>query len=245
MPATMIELFDRLDELAVLGRIDEVESAALAALPQAHGHDIGDLWRYVAWARFEQRRLLPSLDAARRARDPLYEGKAHFHLWQFEAALDALFRFQGEGEDAAEAEWYLGILDEFAGRDPSAHFRSAARLAPGVFSEPVRLEPADVDGLIEEVLEALPPDVATRVKEAAIEVLSLPRPHVDVDPLSLGLHVERDGTMPAKVEIYLCNIERVARNRWHAIEELRVTLLHEFGHQLGFGEAGLDRLDLA
>jgi predicted Zn-dependent protease with MMP-like domain len=240
-------IFDRLDALADEGEIERVEGEALEAIRSAK--DASDLWRYVAWARFELNRTEDALEAARAAGDPLLEGKALFHLWRFDEAEAALGRFRGEGEEEAEAEWYRGVLAEFRGGDALRHFRRAAKLAPDLFGEPVRLTDAQIDEVVRKARADLPPAVARAVEETAIEILPLPRPHKDVDPLSLGVYSGRDllsrsiedsGQMPPKIEIYRKNIERIARDRVEAIDELRITLLHEIGHHVGMDEEQIE-----
>ncbi len=241
------DIFDRLDALADEGDLEGIETAALDAIRRAK--DPRDLWRYVAWARFELDRTEDALKAARTAEDPLLEGKALFHLWRFEEAEEALARFEGEGEEEAEAEWYRGVLAEFKGGDAMRHFRRATKLAPGLFQEPVRLSDAQIDEVVRKAKADLPAAVARAVEETAIEILPLPRPQKDVDPLSLGLYtgsdllsrsVEDSGHLPPKIEIYRKNIERIARDRAEAIDELRITLLHEIGHHVGMDERQIE-----
>lgn len=247
MSKSMDETFDRLDALADEGELEAVEAEALRAIRRAK--DPKDLWRYVAWARFELDRFEDALKAARTAEDPLLEGKALFHLWRFDEAEAALGRFHGEGEEEAEAEWYRGVLAEFKGGDATRHFRRATRLAPGIFGEPVRLTDAQIDDVVRKAKADLPPAVARAVEETAIEILPLPRSQKDVDPLTLGLYTGRDllsrsvedsGHLPPKIEIYRKNIERIARDRVEAIDELRITLLHEIGHHVGMDEQQID-----
>jgi predicted Zn-dependent protease with MMP-like domain len=240
-------VLDRLDALADEGDLEGIEEAALAALEGAERPE--DLWRYIAWARFELNRLEDALAAARAARDALLEAKSLFHLWRFDEAAQALARFRGEDEDEAEAEWYRGLLAEFRGGDAIRHYRRANKLAPDIFREPARLTDAQVDDVVRAAKAALPPAVARAVEETAIEVLPLPRPHRDVDPLSLGLYlghdllsrtVEDSGQMPPRIELYRKNIERIARDRDEAVDELRITLLHEIGHHVGMDEQQIE-----
>lgn len=241
------EVFDRLDALADEGDIEGVEAEALRAIKKAE--DPRDLWRYVAWARFELNRLEDALKAARTAEDPLLEGKALFHLWRFDEAAKAFERFEGGGEEEAEVEWYRGVLAEFRGGDAMRHFRRANKLAPDLFQEPVRLTDAQVDEVVRKAREELPPAVARAIEETTIEILPLPNEHKDVDPLSLGLYTGRDlmsrsieesGMLPPRIEIFRRNIERIARDRAEAIDELRITLLHEIGHHVGMDEKQIE-----
>lgn len=250
----MSELFDRLDALAEAEDFVAVEGTALDALPRAHGPDIPDLWRYVAWARFEQGRLQSSLDAARRADDPLYQAKALFHLWRFEDAQEVLKRYEGATrEDAAEAAWYLGLIEEFEGGNPVPFYRRAAGLAPELFAVPVRLPDAKVDAVIRAALDSLPAPVRQAIENTVVELAQVPKPGVGVDPLTLGLYTGRDRMqrsvedppeLPARIELYRRNIERIAADPEEAADELRITLLHEVGHHLGFDESGVGALGL-
>jgi predicted Zn-dependent protease with MMP-like domain len=241
------EILDRLDALADEGDLEGVEALALKEIRRAK--DPRDLWRYVAWARLELSRLDDALKAARTAEDPLLEGKALFHLWRFDEAEEALAGFQGEGEEEAEVEWYLGVVAEFKGADGMRHFRRATKLAPDLFQEPVRLTDAQIDEVVRNAKEDLPAAVARAIEETTIEILPFPRPDPDVDPLSLGLYtgkdllsrsVEDSGHLPPKIEIYRRNIERIARDRVEAIDELRITLLHEIGHHIGMDEQQIE-----
>jgi len=245
------DLFDRLDELAANDDFDGVERAALEAL--AAGATDLDLWRYVAWARFEQGRLPQALEAARAGSDPLYQAKAHFHLWEIDEARSALRQCPAGGEDGAEAEWYRGLCAEFSEEDPAVHYRRAARDAPHLFHEPVRLDDAAVEAVMQEAIRSLPPEIARAVSETVVEIRPLPQPHPDVDPLSLGLYLgpghlsrryEDSGNLPARIEIYRSNIERMAADHAEAVDELRITLLHEIAHHLGYDEGGVVKLGL-
>lgn len=250
----MSDLFDELEALADAGELEELERRARNAAAKAEGEDRVDLLRYVAWARLELGRNAEALAAAREAGDALLEGKALFHLWDFEGAWGALARFRGEGEEEAEAEWYRGLVQEFTGGDAARHFRRAARLAPDLYAEPPRLSDAEVDRVVRRAIEGLPPPVRRAVEDAVIAVLPLPAKRPDVDPLTLGLYVgvsrldrshDLSANLPARIEIYRRNVERIAADRKEAVEELRVTLLHEIGHHLGFDETGVADLGLA
>jgi predicted Zn-dependent protease with MMP-like domain len=245
-------IFDRLDALADEGELEAVEALALPAARRAK--DPRDLWRYVAWARLELGRLEEALEAAREGEDALLEGKALFHLWRFDEADNALAAFGGDREDEAEAEWYRGVIEEFRGGDGAARFRRANRLAPGLFGEPVRLTDAQIDEVVRKAKADLPAEVARAVEGAAIGVLPLPKPHRDVDPLTLGLYIGRgllersiedSGHLPPRIEIYRKNIERIARDRAEAIDEVRITLLHEIGHHVGMDEDQIDAAGFA
>lgn len=247
----MDELFERLDELAASDDLDGVEQGALAALKA--GATDPDLWRYVAWARFGQGRLEQALDAARKGDDPLYLAKAHFHLWRIDEARRELEDCLDGGEDGAEAEWYRGLCAEFSGGDGTPHFRRAAEEAPHLFREPVQLDDAAVEAVVKRAIQALPEDIAEAVAETVVEIRPLPEPHPDVDPLSLGLYLgtarlerrlDDSGRLPPRIEIYRRNIERLAADRAEATDELRITLLHEIAHHLGYDEGGVVRLGL-
>ena len=249
----MRALFLRLDALARREDYDSVERFAREALASASGADAEDLWRYVSWACFESGRLREALAAARSARDPLYIAKAHFHMWQIDDALHALDAFSGIGEDAAEAAWYRGLVEEFFGGDAAPFYRQAVELAPELYTAPVHLSDSEVDRVVRDALASLPPRIARAIENTVVEVRPLPRPHPDVDPLSLGLYFGRSlmeqsledaPALPAHIEIFRANIERIAGDREAAVEELRITLLHEVGHHLGFDEGGVARLGL-
>jgi predicted Zn-dependent protease with MMP-like domain len=196
----------------------------------------------------------PALEAAREAKDALLEAEACFVLWRFDEADRALVRFvPADDADEAQAEWTRGLLAEFRGRDPAWHFRRAAKLAPEAYTLPVRLSDEEIDDVVESALRSLPGPVRDAVAGAVVEVRDLPEPHPDVDPLSLGLYtganllersVDDGARLPARIEVYRKNVERFARDRDEAVEELRITLLHEIGHHLGYDEEGLERLGL-
>lgn len=248
----MSDLLDRLDELVEEDDLEGVERLALRSLKNADPDVACELWRYVAWARLEMGRPSEALDAALSGEDALYEAKAHFQLWDFDACREALARVEDEG-DEAEAEWYRGLVAEFTGGDPASHRRRACKLDPDAFHLPARLSDSDIDQVIRDAISGLPPAIATAIEGVGIEVMALPRPSPDMDPLALGMYLgvsalershEQLPHLPARIEIYRDNIRRIARDKKEAIEELRITLLHEVGHHLGYDEEGLARLDL-
>lgn len=247
-------LFERMRALAEAGDFTGVEREAEAAMADADPERRADLWGYLAWAAIEQGQYERAVDAAQRSGDRLYEAEARMHLWDFEGAVTALESFEPEDdEDAADAAWFRGLIAEFRSEDPAAWFQRAVELAPELYALPSRLTEDEVDEVVEGALDSLPEGVAEEVARAAVVLKELPEQHPDVDPFSLGLYVgasrmerghDDGGLLPSRIEIYRRNIERYASDPEEAIVELRVTLLHEIGHHLGYEEADMERLGL-
>lgn len=187
---------------------------------------------------------------------PLHRGIALLHLARFDEAEADLERAQPEGEDEATALWHRAVLAEFRGDEAAADrlFAEAHRRAPGPCPLPVRLTPDEVQGLLSAVIEDLPEQIRAAVANVVIQVEPLPSPDLltetepPLSPFLLGLHVgtPRDEQSvfdsPRDVDrilIFQRNIERIAADAEGLHEQLRITLLHEIGHQLGWDEDDL------
>ena len=50
--------------------------------------------------------------------------------------------------------------------------------------------------------------------------------------------------LPATIVLFRRNLERIAQDREHVVEEVRITVLHEIGHFLGLDEDDLEERGL-
>ena len=124
------------------------------------------------------------------------------------------------------------------------------------------------DGLLEEVIGGLPPGLSSLIEEVPVIVLDRPTGEMlkslGIDPSDeeeagslCGLHtgtafteksVEHSGDLPSDIHLFRDGIVGLAggwdqedADDWIA-EEIRITLLHEIGHQFGLDENDLEEL---
>ncbi|HSA23204.1 MAG TPA: metallopeptidase family protein, partial [Myxococcota bacterium] len=175
-------------------------------------------------------------------------------------------------EPLPEVHHHLGLLLERQGQDGEAerHFVRARRLAPEAYPPPVRIPTPEFERLageaIDELAELLGVAELDARQAAALNNLVprvLPFPALEdlraVDPPHspqlLGLfrgsalpqqsELGSPPQLPAFIELYQRNLERACRDRAELEEQIRVTVFHEVGHELGLDEDDLDRLGLA
>jgi predicted Zn-dependent protease with MMP-like domain len=183
-------------------------------------------------------------------------------LWRIGEALEAvrdLTPAAGEEDDPDRVDLEARIW-EALGRPEEAERRFALshRLDPESYSLPVRLNPADFQRLLDRVLRSMPGVIRRAVEEVPVVVEPKPTREMagrepDLNPEILGLFVGTpvgdEVVAPSGygnvVMLFQRNLERAGRNRAEVEREVRITLLHEFGHYLGFDEEDMDRLGLA
>lgn len=114
--------------------------------------------------------------------------------------------------------------------------------------------------MVQRVVDTLPPNVQDLLDDVAIVVQDEPdaaqradlnREHeVELFGLYQGIpRTDRSSghsmTLPDRITIFAGPLQRACDTREELEEEIRITVLHELGHHLGFDEYGLDELGLA
>ncbi len=182
-------------------------------------------------------------------------------LWRSAEALKevrAVAPAADEEDDPDRAELEAMIL-EAMGRfeDADRLFAEAHRLEPDDFPLPVRIAPDDFKTLLDKVLASLPRVIREAVLEVPVIAEAKPTAAMAehapaINPEVLGLFV---GTSVGDklsggsgygdvVLLFQKNLERAGRSRQEVSKEMKVTLLHEYGHYLGFDEEELEHLGL-
>jgi len=101
----------------------------------------------------------------------------------------------------------------------------------------------EFEDLVAGALDALPPELATRFSNVVV-VVEDENPE---EPDLLGLYegvalTEREhysGALPDRISLYRIPLCLLAEDIDHLVEEITVTVLHEFGHHVGIDD---DRL---
>ncbi|HET9252051.1 MAG TPA: metallopeptidase family protein [Candidatus Eisenbacteria bacterium] len=181
-------------------------------------------------------------------------------LWRTEEAFQVLDAMRpADGQDDPDRADLEARVREAAGRFEEADrlFAEAHRLAPSEYPLPIRTSESDFREILDTVLESLPPVIRETV--ASVPVIVEPKPtaeiadrapHITPDVLGLfvgspvGDKVSAPSGYPDVVLLFQRNLERAGRNRREVAREIKITLLHEYGHYLGFDEEELEHLGL-
>lgn len=215
---------------------------------------------------------LGDLAGARRAFDEGSPDPEDFDLAWAEAELllrewrleEARERFQAirEGFREPAALERLALIDDCEGEEECADRRlaEASALDPEGFPPPPRLSSEEFHAAVERALAELPEEFRRALAETQVLVVPMPgralgkSDPAGVPPDILGLfsgpsQLEKShlgGADPAPtIHLFQRNLERATIDRDQLLEEIRITLHHEIGHQLGFDEEGVDDLGLA
>lgn len=182
-------------------------------------------------------------------------------LWRTDDALRDVRALRGTepGQDDPErAELEARILEargDFA--DADRMFALAHELAPREFPLPVRTTEADFRAILDKVLDSLPDVIRAAVLQVPVLVEAKPSraiaeraPQITPEVLGLfvgttvGEKVYAPSGYPNVVLLFQRNLERAGRSRSEVAKEIKITLLHEYGHYLGFDEEELEHLGL-
>lgn len=188
-------------------------------------------------------------------------GVCHFYRLESVTAEKELRRALLSEPDWAEAHYWLGRVLEWRGRYPEAmvSFQKAAALDKDAYEVPQRLPEDDLDAVVHDAIEPLPPRIKRALDDVAILVEEYPTEELlresdpPLPPDLLGLfsgtaHADRSsgssGATPGTIHVFRRNIEHFGSERDEVVDELRITLLHEIGHALGMDEDELHALGL-
>ena len=181
-------------------------------------------------------------------------------LWRSDEALTEVqaLRPRDEEDDADRLDLEGRIL-EAAGEFTAADvlFAEASRLDPENFPKPVRTTREDFRAILDDVLRGLPKDIRQVVAKVPVTIEEKPTPEMaeqapHITPEILGLFVgtsigDKVGApsgFPDVVLLFQRNLERTGKTLAEVAKEIRITLLHEYGHYLGFEEEDMGRLGL-
>jgi predicted Zn-dependent protease with MMP-like domain len=108
------------------------------------------------------------------------------------------------------------------------------------------ISPAEFEEHVADALDQLPPEIAAHFSNVVVVV----EDENEEEPDLLGLYegialTERDfysGVLPDKISLYRIPLCLMAEDTDELVQEIAITLVHEFGHHMGIGEERLHEL---
>lgn len=189
-------------------------------------------------------------------------GLCLFEICEFEAAEAVLVRALEIEPADPQACYWMALCLERRGQFELAegYFHQAHEIDPAGYPTPTRMSREAFAGSVADAIAELPEVLRQQMKNLSILVEDLPCQEdlmgydPPLDPCLYGLYVgvplsERESTdppaLPDAIYIYQRNLERFCLDRATLVREIRITLLHEIGHFLGFDEQELAKRGLA
>ena len=115
------------------------------------------------------------------------------------------------------------------------------------YRPPVQIvSPQEFEGYVADALDALPPELVARFSNVVVVV----EDEAEDDPDLLGLYdgvalTEREhysGALPDRITLYRIPLCLMAEDTDHLVEEIGVTVVHEFAHHVGIDDDRLHEL---
>ncbi|UCF69014.1 MAG: tetratricopeptide repeat protein [Acidobacteriota bacterium] len=191
-------------------------------------------------------------------------GLCLFETCRFDEAEAALTRALEVEPNDPQARYWLAVCLERRGDYEAAEecFTLANEADHDAYPLPTRISDAAFRRALDEALGQVPEEIHRQIENLKIIVDDLPREEdltdcdPPLDPCLYGLYVgipltERSvddpqrPRLPDRIYLYKRNLERFCGTRDVLVQEIRITLLHEIGHYLGFDEDELAERGLA
>lgn len=266
--ARLDEIWNEIWSLLENGRSDAAASTVLQLLNEEG--DAAEL-RYLLGVALmdldEVDAAIPELESAT-SQDPGWP-EAHaalawavFRACRFEDAQEAVDTAAQLDPEMAEAHHLQGLLAERAGDEDAAEesFAEARRRDEERYPEPIRMSEEEFLDVARAAVRELDERILEVLEETSFFVQDVPARDLLVesdpplDPQLLGLFVGRNlleqsvqdsGVLPSTMYLFQRNLERASASRAELEEEIRITVLHEIGHHLGWDEEELEARGLA
>jgi predicted Zn-dependent protease with MMP-like domain len=178
-----------------------------------------------------------------------------FDELRFDESRAAVRRSLHADPDNPEAHFVRALLRERAGDAAGAEraYLRAARLDPDAWPLPIPLPDATLEAIVADACGSLHPSVQAWLGNVTFLVEDVPPIDLcrEFDPHALPGEIlgvfsgntVHDTAVPAgppTITLFRRNLERIAQDREHLVEEVRITVLHEIGHFLGLDEDDLE-----
>ncbi|NNE43256.1 MAG: hypothetical protein HKN12_03535 [Gemmatimonadetes bacterium] len=262
------ELWEEIWPLLEAGKSEEAAAAALRAMaevedaPELHyllGVSLMDMDQVSAAVR-ELERSVELADDWAESRSAL--AWAFFRNCLFDEAREQAARALDLKPTLSEIHQLEGLLAERAGDEDRAliAFAEARRLAPDRYPDPYKMDADEFLQIAKETVAELDDPIRRALDATGFFVQPVPADDLltaeepPLDPQLLGLFVgqslldqslQDSGAMPNTLYLFQNNLERAATSRAELVEEIRITVLHEIGHHLGWDEDDLEERGLA